>query len=58
MPTDAIWTLKLKRASAYDCYYLVIAEALEAQFWTADRRLFHLLGPEQLDWLHWSGEVV
>ncbi len=49
------WTLKLNRAAAYDSFYLAIAEALEAEFWTADQRLFRSLEPEGLKWLHWSG---
>lgn len=27
-------------ASAYDAHYLAVAEALDCEFWTADRRLF------------------
>lgn len=52
------WTLKLKRAAAYDCFYLAIAEALEAEFWTADQRLFRALEGEKPAWLHWSGEIL
>ena len=51
------WTLKLKRASAYDNFYLAIAEGLEADFWTADQRLFRSLESQRLEWLHWIGEV-
>ena len=51
------WTLKLKRASAYDNFYLAIAEGLEADFWTADQRLFRSLETQRLEWLHWIGEV-
>ncbi len=51
------WTLRLKRASAYDSFYLAIAEALEADFWTADQRLFNALKDLKLDWLHWTGEA-
>lgn len=51
------WTLRLKRASAYDSFYLAIAEALEADFWTADQRLFRSLAPQKLKWLHWIGEM-
>ncbi len=35
------WTLYLKRAAAYDSYYLALAEAQQCDFWTADRRLFN-----------------
>jgi predicted nucleic acid-binding protein len=52
------WTLKLKRAAAYDSFYLAIAEALEADFWTADRRLFRSLEAEKPGWLHWVGEMM
>ena len=50
------WTLRLRRASAYDSYYLVLAEALESEFWTADQRLFHALKDIGVDWLHWIEE--
>jgi predicted nucleic acid-binding protein len=49
------WTLKLNRGAAYDSFYLAIAEALEADFWTADRKLFQALEAERLGWLHWVG---
>lgn len=49
------WTLKLNRAAAYDSFYLAIAEALEAEFWTADQRLFRSLEAQGLKWMHWSG---
>ena len=51
------WTLKLKRASAYDSYYLVLAQALECDFWTADKRLFNALKDAHLGWLHWIEEA-
>ena len=52
------WTLKLKRAPAYDSYYLVLAQALECDFWTADKRLFHALNDAHLGWLHWIEELT
>jgi predicted nucleic acid-binding protein len=52
------WTLKLKRASAYDSYYLVLAQALECDFWTADKRLFNALNDAHLGWLHWIEEMT
>ncbi|HVC33638.1 MAG TPA: type II toxin-antitoxin system VapC family toxin [Chloroflexota bacterium] len=33
------WTIRLKRAPAYDSYYLALAETLGCDLWTADRRL-------------------
>ena len=33
------WTRQLKRAAAYDSFYLALAESLSAPLWTADKRL-------------------
>jgi len=33
------WTQELKRAAAYDSFYLALAEKLDTQFWTTDKRL-------------------
>lgn len=33
------WTLQLKRAAAYDSFYLALAESLQCDLWTADQRL-------------------
>ncbi len=52
------WTLKLKRASAYDSYYLTLAQALECDFWTADRRLFNSIQGTHTRWLHWIEELA
>jgi len=52
------WTLRLKRASAYDSFYLAIADALEAPFWTADQRLVNVMQGQKVAWLHWIGELV
>ena len=51
------WTLRLKRASAYDSFYLAIAEALDAPFWTADQRLINVFQDHKPSWLHWIGEI-
>ena len=51
------WTLQLKRASAYDSYYLVLAQRLECDFWTADRRLFNALQDAHIAWIHWIEEI-
>jgi predicted nucleic acid-binding protein len=50
------WTLKLKRAAAYDSFYLVIAESLDAEFWTVDQRLLTALGEKKPTWVHWASE--
>jgi predicted nucleic acid-binding protein len=52
------WTLRLKRASAYDSFYLAIAEALDAPLWTADQRLFNVFQDRKPAWLHWVGEIA
>jgi predicted nucleic acid-binding protein len=52
------WTLRLKRASAYDSFYLALAHELECNFWTADKRLFNALKEARLDWLHWIEELT
>jgi predicted nucleic acid-binding protein len=33
------WTLRLRRAAAYDSFYLALAETQGADLWTTDRRL-------------------
>jgi predicted nucleic acid-binding protein len=33
------WTVRLQRAAAYDSFYLVLAQELGCELWTADRRL-------------------
>lgn len=52
------WTRSLKRASVYDSLYLALAEALECDLWTADKRLFSALTDAQLEWLHWIEELA
>jgi predicted nucleic acid-binding protein len=51
------WTLRLKRASAYDSYYLALAQSLECPLWTADNRLFNALKNENIKWLSWIEEI-
>jgi predicted nucleic acid-binding protein len=46
------WTLRLQRASAYDSFYLAIAESLQAPFWSADRRLVNAFQQDRPAWLH------
>jgi len=52
------WTLRLKRAAAYDSFYLAIAETLDVPFWTADQRLVNVFQDNKPKWLHWIGEFV
>lgn len=45
-------TLQLHRAASYDSFYLVTAESLGAEFWTADHRLVNTLEARRPAWLH------
>ena len=51
------WTLRLQRASAYDSFYLALADEIECDFWTSDKRLFNALNGAGLNWLHWIEEL-
>ena len=46
------WAYRLKRASAYDSFYLALAESLQAELWTADRKLVRAVGQ---DWIRYAG---
>jgi predicted nucleic acid-binding protein len=50
------WAERLGRAVAYDAQYLALAETLDCEFWTADRRLADSVG-DQVGWVHWIGEL-
>ena len=43
------WTMQLKRADAYDSFYLALAKTLRAELWTADKRLANAAG---VSWVH------
>lgn len=43
------------RPAAYDAHYLVLAERLGIEFWTADRRLANAV-QQSLSWVHLVGE--
>ena len=51
------WADRANQTVAYDSQYLALAETLQADFWTADKRLFDSLKSKRLGWLHWIGEV-
>jgi predicted nucleic acid-binding protein len=53
-----LWAERANQTVAYDSQYLALAEALQADFWTADRRLFDSLKNKKLAWLRWIGEVA
>jgi len=47
------WTTKLKRASAYDSFYLALADEHDAPLWTADGKLVRAVN---LDWVRLGTE--
>ncbi len=51
------WTLRLRRAAAYDSFYLALAETTSDGLWTADERLRNATKPF-VSWVHWAGEGV
>lgn len=51
------WSERIGQPVAYDGQYLALAEALQADLWTADKRLIDVLENQNLAWLHWIGET-
>jgi predicted nucleic acid-binding protein len=49
------WTLRLKHTSAYDCFYLALAETLPAKFWTTNKRLHEAAN---VSWVHYVGDLT
>lgn len=47
------WAFRLNKATAYDCFYLAIADSLDIPFWTADKRLYNALKNMNLNWINW-----
>lgn len=43
------------RPTAYDSYYLAVAEATGCDLWTADQRLYNAVG-EELSWVNYLGK--
>jgi predicted nucleic acid-binding protein len=54
---ERAWDLarELARPTVYDCFYLAVAELLDVECWTADRRLFNAIH-EKKRWLHHLSE--
>jgi len=46
------WAERIGQSKAYDAQYLALAESLDAEFWTADQRLFHSLQGLEVKWVH------
>ena len=49
------WTLRLRRAAAYDSFYLALAETTSDGLWTADERLYNAAKPF-VPWVRWAGD--
>jgi len=47
---------QLNQPTAYDSQYLALAERLDCEFWTADKRLYNTAQPH-FAWVHWIGEL-
>ncbi|MFZ5818543.1 MAG: type II toxin-antitoxin system VapC family toxin [Chloroflexota bacterium] len=63
-PLDALlcqraldWAETIQHSRIYDAIYLALAEQLNAEFWTADRRLINAAHTAGADWAHWIGEA-
>lgn len=51
-----IWAERLGHSKSYDAQYLAVAEYIQAELWTADRRLVNAARHQELNWVHWIGE--
>ena len=47
-----LWAERIGQKVAYDAQYLALAEALQADFWSADQRLISTLQARQIPWAH------
>lgn len=52
-----LWAERLGQRKAYDAQYVALAEALEAELWSADQRLVNGLKAQGVSWGHWIGEA-
>jgi predicted nucleic acid-binding protein len=51
------WAARIGQAKAYDSFYLALAEQLNAEFWTADKKLALSARAAGAGWVHWAGEA-
>jgi predicted nucleic acid-binding protein len=47
---------KYNRPTAYDAQYLALAEHLDCDFWTTDKRLYNAIS-DTFSQIHWLGEI-
>jgi predicted nucleic acid-binding protein len=52
------WAARLNQARAYDAFYMALAEELDVEFWTADRRLARAAQQAGVTWTHYIGDTV
>ncbi len=54
---ERAWALaqQFKRPTAYDAFYLALAEWAGCELWTADRRLYSVV-THDLPWVKWLGD--
>jgi len=50
------WATKLQQSKIYDSLYVALAEFMNAELWTADKRLYNGSRQIGIDWVHWIGE--
>ncbi|MFH0802346.1 MAG: type II toxin-antitoxin system VapC family toxin [bacterium] len=50
------WAARIGQSKAYDSFYLALAEQLNAEFWTADKKLVTAARAAGAGWAHFSGE--
>jgi predicted nucleic acid-binding protein len=51
------WARFLGQSKAYDAQYLALAESLQAELWTADRRLVRGARDAGAHWVYWIGDL-
>lgn len=49
------WTVRLRRAAAYDSFYLALAQRLACELWTVDHKLFNAVG---VPWVRYVGSAT
>jgi len=51
------WAEAINHSKIYDALYLALAERLDAEFWTADRKLVNAARSAGARWAHFAGET-
>jgi predicted nucleic acid-binding protein len=46
------WAERIGQSKTYDAHYIALADKLSAEFWTADKRLYHTLKGLGVEWVH------